>query len=273
MPFVQTADKTELHYTDWGQGRPVVLIHGWPLSSSMWEYQAAPLVEAGFRVVAYDRRGFGKSSQPYSGYDYDTLADDLACVLDHLDLEDAVLVGFSMGGGDVARYMSRHEGQRVGKVALVSAVTPFLLKGPDNPDGVDGSIFEGMIEGLKADRPHFLYTFSKGFFNAGMLNFQISDETRQQFMIEGLKASAKATIDCVEAFGRTDFRGDLRHFTVPTLVIHGDADQTVPFEASGKRIPAMLPGAELKVYEGSPHALNVTDKQKLTEDLAAFARI
>jgi pimeloyl-ACP methyl ester carboxylesterase len=193
-------------------------------------------------------------------------------VLDHLDLDDVVLVGFSMGGGEVARYMSRHSGERVGRVALVSAVPPYLLKGSDNPDGVDGAIFDQIIDGLRQDRPNFLYSFSKSFFNAGMLNFQISDETRQQFMIEGLKASAKATIDCVKAFGRTDFRQDLRHFHVPTLVIHGDADQTVPLDASGKRVPSMVPGAELKVYPGAPHALNFTDKEKLSNDLIAFAK-
>jgi pimeloyl-ACP methyl ester carboxylesterase len=272
MPFITTADQTELFYNDWGVGRPIVLIHGWPVNSAMWEYQAEPLVEAGFRVVAYDRRGFGKSSQPYSGYDYDTMADDLAAILDGLDLQEATLVGFSMGGGEVARYMSRHGGRRVAKAALVSAVTPYLLKTDDNPDGVDGGIFDGMIEGLRKDRPNFLATFAKSFFNAGMLNFQISSEILQQFVDQALEASPKATIECVKAFGRTDFRADMAHFKVPTLIIHGDADQTVPMDASAARVPALVPGAELKVYEGSPHGLHITDKDRLAEDLIAFAR-
>ncbi|MBC8130985.1 MAG: alpha/beta hydrolase [Rhizobiaceae bacterium] len=272
MPFVTTADKTELFYNDWGQGKPIVLIHGWPVTSAMWEYQAAPLVEAGFRVVAYDRRGFGKSSQPYHGYEYDTLADDLGAVLDHLDLEDAVLVGFSMGGGEVARYMSRHSGRRVGKAVLVAAVTPFLLKTDDNPEGVPASVFEEMIAGLRKDRPNFLATFAKSFFNAGMLNFQISNEILGQFVAQALEASPKATIDCVKAFGTTDFRGDMAHFKVPTLIIHGDADQTVPLDHSAKHLPAMIPGAVLKIYEGAPHALQFTEKDRLTQDLVAFAR-
>jgi len=271
MPFVTTTDKTELFYNDWGTGTPIVLIHGWPVTSAMWEYQAAPLVEAGFRVIAYDRRGFGKSSQPHTGYDYDTLADDLAAVLEHLDLDGAVLVGFSMGGGEVARYMSRHGGRRVAKTVLVAAVTPYLLKTDDNPDGVDASVFDGIQEGLRADRPHFLAGFAKLFFNAGLLNFQVSAETQQQFVAQALEASPKATLDCVAAFSRTDFRADMAHFTVPTLVIHGDADQTVPFASSGKRIPALIPGAELKVYEGAPHGLQFTEMARLTEDLVAFA--
>jgi pimeloyl-ACP methyl ester carboxylesterase len=271
MPFIKTADQTELYYTDWGTGTPIVLIHGWPVTSAMWEYQAAPLVEAGFRVVAYDRRGFGKSSQPYDGYDYDTLSDDLAAVLDQLGLDNAVLVGFSMGGGEVARYMSRHGGKRVAKAVLVSAVTPYLLKTSDNPEGVDASVFEEILDGLRADRPHFLAGFAKSFLNAGMLNFQISAEILDQFVSLALMASPKATLDCVTAFSRTDFRPDLAHFKVPTLVIHGDADQTVPFAASAERVPSLVPSAELKVYEGAPHGLYFTEKDRLTADIIAFA--
>ncbi|WP_456316363.1 alpha/beta fold hydrolase [Teichococcus vastitatis] len=208
MPFAKAPDGTEIFFKDWGSGRPVVLIHGWPLNADMWEYQAPVLASAGLRVISYDRRGFGRSGQPWSGYNYDTLADDLAAVMDHLDLRDATLVGFSMGGGEVARYLSRHGAAgRVSRAVLVSAVTPFLLRTADNPDGVDRSVFDGMIEGLQKDRPNFLATFGKQFFGAGLLTFSISSELLQWASMLALQASPKATMDCVRAFSETDFRG------------------------------------------------------------------
>ena len=272
MPFIKTGDGTHLFYKDWGSGPPVVLIHGWPLDADMWEYQAPTLAHAGFRVVAYDRRGFGRSDQPWMGYDYNTLADDLKAVIDTLDLKSVSLVGFSMGGGEIARYMSRAGGANVSKAVLVSAVTPFMMKTADNPEGVDRGIFDGMIAGLKKDRPHFLANFSKGFFGVGMLSSPASSELIQWCGNLAMLASPKATVDCVTAFGETDFRPDMAAFNVPTLVIHGDGDQTVPFESSGKRAAAMIAGAELKVYDGAPHAVPFTHAERLTQDLLAFLR-
>jgi pimeloyl-ACP methyl ester carboxylesterase len=238
----------------------------------MWEYQAPALAASGFRVIAYDRRGFGRSGQPWSGYDYDTLTDDLKAVLDHLDLQDVALVGFSMGGGEIARYMSRHGGARVTKAVLVSAVTPFMLKTADHPNGADAAVFQGMIDGLKADRPQFLADFSKGFFGVGLLSSPVSNALIQWAGNLAMQASPKATVDCVKAFGETDFRADMTAFKVPTLVIHGDADQTVPIDISGKAAAAAIPGARLEIYEGASHAVPFTHAQRLTRDLLAFLK-
>ena len=270
MPFIKATDGTQLYYKDWGHGPPVVLIHGWPLDADMWEYQAPVLAQAGYRVVSYDRRGFGRSDQPWSGYDYNTFADDLRAVIDTLALKEAALVGFSMGGGEVARYMSRAGGANVSRAVLVSAVTPYMLKTADNLEGVDRSVFEGMIAGLKKDRPNFLSTFSKGFFGAGMLSSPVSSDLIQWTGNLAMLASPKATVDCVTAFGETDFRPDMGAFTVPTLVIHGADDKTVPLAASGKRAAAMIPTAELKVYDGAPHAVPFTHAERLMQDLLAF---
>ena len=272
MHHIETADGTSIYARDWGTGPAIVLVHGWPLDADMWEYQAMPLAEQGFRVITYDRRGFGRSSQPWSGYDYDTMADDLKMVMDTLAVEDSLLVGFSMGGGEAARYMSRHGGKGVSKVAFVSAVTPYLLKTPDNPEGVDKSVFDGMVEGLRKDRPHFLAGFGKKFFGVGMISSPVSDEVLDWTLSMAMLGSPKATIDCVKAFGETDFRKDLATIKVPTLVIHGDADETVPLEASGKRTAEMVQGARLLVYPGEPHGLQMTAKDRLVSDLAAFAR-
>jgi len=272
MPFVETTDKTTLFYNDWGSGRPVLLIHGWPLDSDMWEYQSVFLASEGLRVVAYDRRGFGRSSQPWSGYDYDTLADDLKALLDKLDLQDVTLVGFSMGGGEVARYMSRHGGARVSKAVLLAAVTPFMAKTTDNPGGVDRGVFDQMIEGLKKDRPHFLATFGKAFFGAGLLNFTVTAEVMQWASMMALMGSLKATLDCVRAFSETDFRRDMDAFRVPTLVIHGGADATVPPDKSGRIAAKMITGAEYQEYPGAPHGLFFTEKDRLNQDLLAFVR-
>ena len=270
MPFLDARDGTKLFYKDWGSGPPVVLIHGWPLDADMWEYQAPVLAQAGYRVISYDRRGFGRSDQPWSGYDYNTLADDLKAVIDTLGLKEEALVGFSMGGGEVARYMSRAGGANVSRAVLVSAVTPYLLKTADNEEGVDRSVFEGMIAGLKKDRPSFLATFSKGFFGVGMLSSPVSSELVQWAGNLAMLASPKATTDCVTAFAETDFRPDMAALAVPTLLVHGSDDKTVPLDASSRRAAAMLPRAELKVYDGAPHAIPFTHADRLTQDLLDF---
>jgi pimeloyl-ACP methyl ester carboxylesterase len=273
MPFIETSDTTSLFYNDWGTGRPVVLIHGWPLQADMWEYQSVFLASHGLRVIAYDRRGFGRSSQPWTGYDYDTLADDLATVLETLDVHDATLVGFSMGGGEVARCIGKHGSSRVAKAVLVSSVTPYLQKGADNPDGVDKSVFDQMVDGLHNDRPHFLAAFGKQFFGAGLLNFEVTSEILQWSLGMALQASPKATLDCVRAFAETDFRADLAAVRVPTLVIHGGSDATVPADKSGRLAAALVAGAEYKEYDGAPHALFFTERDRLNRDLLEFSKL
>ena len=272
MPYFETKDGTAIHYNDWGAGPPIVLIHGWPLDADMWEYQSVHLARGGYRVVTYDRRGFGRSGQPWSGYDYDTMAGDLATLLDKLDLVGVTLVGFSMGGGEVARYVGTHGTARIARVALISAVTPYLLKGPGNEDGVDKGVFDQIVDGLQTDRPGFLAPFGKAFFGAGLLNFSVSSEILQWAQQMALLASPKATVDCVRAFSETDFRGDLAKLSVPTLIVHGDADQTVPLAASGERTGKLLPHARFEVYGGAPHALMYTERDRLNADLMAFMR-
>ena len=270
MPYIAVADGTQIFYNDWGTGKPIVLIHGWPVNADMWEYTAPFLAANGLRVIAYDRRGFGRSSQPWSGYTYDTMADDLAALLDKLDVRGVTLVGFSMGGGEVARYLSRHGAARVAKAVLVSSVLPYLLKTDGNPDGVPHAVFDTMYEGLKSDRPNFLASFGKAFFGAGLLNFQVSSELLQWTSNLAMEASPKATYDCVTAFSATDFRGDIASFTIPTMIIHGSSDHTVPFEHSSQRVAKMLPTARLEVYDGAPHGLFFTEKDRLNADLLNF---
>jgi len=272
MPYVQALDGTLLHYNDWGTGAPIVLIHGWPLDADMWEYQSVHLASQGFRVITYDRRGFGRSAQPWDGYDYDTMCGDLAAVIGHLNLSGVTLVGLSMGGGEVARYLARYGSERIARAALVSAVTPYLLKTDGNNEGVDRSVFDKMVEGLKADRPGFLASFGKMFFGAGLLNFSVSSEILQWASMLALRGSPRATLACVRAFSETDFRADLRGVRVPLLVVHGDADHTVPLAASAERIAALAPHAELKVYGGAPHALMYTERDRLNADLISFVR-
>lgn len=263
----------KLFYQDLNPGNAkstVVLIHGWPLSHEMWDYQLTELPSHGLRVVAYDRRGFGKSSQPWDGYNYDTLASDLKAVLDELDLQNVTLVGFSMGGGEVARYMSRYGGARVSKVAFVSAVTPYLLKTDDNPDGVDQSVFDDIIENIQKDRADFLQTFGKQFYGVSLLNKPVSQAHLDGDFARAYVASQKATLDCANAFATTDFRNDLPHIQVPALVIHGDSDKTVPIESSGELTAGALSNAQYLVYEGEPHGLFFTQKDRLNEDLISF---
>jgi len=270
MPFIQSSGSVDLFYQDWGSGRPVVLIHGWPLHADMWEHQSLFLAENGYRVVTYDRRGFGRSSQPWNGYEYDCFAADLKAVMDGLDLHDATLVGFSMGGGEVARYLSKYGSGRVSKAVFVASVTPFLLKTEDNPEGVDRSVFDGIIEGLKKDRPNFLANFNKDFYGAGLLNFSVSSDLLEWSREMAMLGSLRATVECVRAWSETDFRGDLAAITVPTLVIHGDDDATVPLKIAGQRTAEMVRGAELKVYKGGPHGLFHTHADQLNQDLRTF---
>ncbi|MEN3793478.1 alpha/beta hydrolase [Fulvimarina sp. MAC3] len=274
MPYLTTNDDVDLFFNDWGTGRPIVLVHGWPLNADMWAYTANELVERGFRVIAYDRRGFGRSEQPTSGYDYDKLSDDLAAIMDYLQVEDAVLVGFSMGGGEVARYMSRHqpEGRRVGKAALVSAVTPYMAKDDSNPDGLPTDTFDSFIAELNKDRPGFLSGFGKQFYGVDDGSDAVSPAYLNWTQQLAMMGSLRATIACVNAFGKTDFREDLKAFDVPTLVIHGTGDSIVPFEISGKKTAEMLSDAELKAYDGEPHGLHYTSQDRLVDDIAAFAK-
>jgi len=260
----------EIFYQDLGQGNPVVLIHGWPLDSQSWEHQLMELPKHDLRVIAYDRRGFGKSSKPWDGYDYDTLADDLKAVLDELDLQNVTLVGFSMGGGEIARYMSRYNGARVAKVAFVSAVTPFMMKTDDNPSGVDKSTFDEMVEGVQKDRADFLSSFGKKFFGVGLLDHSVSQATLNWSQSIALQATPKATLDCIYSFASTDFRQDLATIKVPTLIIHGTSDKIVPIETGGQQTAQLLPQAQYIEYDGAPHGLNVTEKDRLNQDLLAF---
>jgi len=274
MPKLQVGTENEnpieLYYEDHGTGKPVVLIHGWPLSARSWENQVPALVEAGYRVIAYDRRGFGSSSQPWEGYNYDTLTSDLDALLQKLDLREVTLVGFSMGGGEVARYIGTHGTERVAKAVFASAIPPYLYTTDDNPDGaLDDEAIAGFEAGVKNDRLAFLDEFTTMFFSAGRKN-KISDPQREYARDIAAFASPKGTLDCIAAFGRTDFRADLEKVTVPTLVIHGDSDGIVPFEASGKRTAEKIAGAELVVIEGGPHGINATHAEEFNTALLDF---
>lgn len=260
MPYVTTRtapQATGLWYEDLGTGRPVVLIHGWPLSHRMWESQLLALLDAGHRVIAYDRRGFGGSGRPAGGYDYDSLAADLHDLLETLDLRDVTLVGFSMGGGEVARYLARHGESRVAQAVLAGAVTPYLLQGDDNPAGVPATVFETMLAAVRADRLAFLDDFFPVFYGKKGAKRAGGDLVAFSKAIAWM-ASPVATLECIRAFGFTDFRDDLRKITVPLTVIHGDDDQVVPIDASGERVPDFVPHARLEVIDGAPHGFAAT---------------
>ncbi|MBA3943922.1 MAG: alpha/beta hydrolase [Herpetosiphonaceae bacterium] len=270
MAYITTRDNTKLYVKDWGTGRPVILMHGWPLSADSWDDSALALATAGFRAIAYDRRGFGRSDQPWSGYDYDTLADDLAAVVEQTGAQDAAIIGFSMGGGEVARYMSRHGGKHVTKAGLIGSVVPYMLKTADNPHGVDQGVFDGITAGIKADRAQFFAGFFKNFFSGGLLSKGVSDEVIEWARNLAMQAGLRPTLACAQAFASTDFRPDLASFSVPTLIIHGTGDKIVPIDAAGRQAAKGIPNSKLIEYDGASHGLFATHKEQLTNDLLAF---
>ena len=274
MPLLTTTaiPPTEIYYEDMGRGRPVVLIHGWPLNGRMWEGQVNALLDAGYRCVTYDRRGFGNSGRPGGGFDYDTFSSDLRDVVTALDLQNAMLVGFSMGGGEVARYLGRYGDDRVSRAMLVAAVPPFLLKTPDNAGGVEPSVFDDMIAGVKRDRIKFLSDFLKGFFNWEPGKPVPSEEAIVYVKSLAWIASPLATQQCITAFGTTDFRRDLAKIRIPVLVVHGDADRIVPLELSGRKAAAAIAGSRLEVLSGAPHGLTVTHGDELNRLMLGFLR-
>ncbi|MGW6983441.1 alpha/beta fold hydrolase [Streptomyces sp. NPDC054932] len=274
MPYIKVSEgrsaPVELYYEDHGTGRPVVLIHGWPLSGASWEKQTAALLAAGHRVVTYDRRGFGRSDQPADGYDYDTFASDLNAVLTALDLRDAVLVGFSMGTGEATRYLGTYGSERIERAVMIGVVPPFLLKTDDNPGGVDAGVFKGIEEAITADRFAFMTAFFADFYNVDVLGGErISEEAVRASWNVAVGASAKATLDCVQAW-LTDFRADLPRIDVPTLIIHGDADRTLPIDATAVPLARNITGAQLTVVPGGPHGLTWTHAAEVNAALLAF---
>ena len=265
----ENSRKIELHYNDHGSGDTVVLIHGWPLSGASWEKQVWALVKAGYRVITYDRRGFGESTKPADGYDYDTLTDDLEAILTKLDLTNVTLVGFSMGGGEVARYLGKYGTERVKKAAFISAITPALLKTSDNPEGIDEKIFDQIQEGLAKDRPAFLTKFFYDFFNVGILNQRISEDAVKLHWTIAALSSPIAMYQTVTAW-KEDFRNDLESVSIPVLVVHGNSDKTVPLPNSGKRMKDLTKNCKYVELDGAPHGLNWTHWEELNEHLISF---
>lgn len=265
----ENSGNIDLYYEDHGTGKPVILIHGWPLSGKSWEKQVPALLNAGYRVITYDRRGFGESSKPTSGYDYDILAADLDKLMKELNLNDVVLVGFSMGGGEVARYLGSYGSERVNKAVFISAIPPYLLKTSDNPEGVDGSVFDEIKQSIIVDRLAFLSNFFSDFYNADVLKNRVNDEIIQFSWNIASIASPSGTLDCVQSW-LTDFREDLKGIEIPTLIIHGDQDRIVPFPNSGKRMPEFVKGSKLVVVKNGPHNIAWTHAEEVNNELLNF---
>ncbi len=265
LPYVATADGTMLYYKDWGSGEPIVFVHSWAMASDMWQYQMAPLVKAGYRCIAYDRRGHGRSTQPAHGYDYDTLADDLAALMEHLELRDVAMIGHSMGPGEIVRYISRHGSGRVSKIVMLAPTTPFTLQTPDNPNGLPGAMFEAFRAEWLKDFPGWLAKNARPF---------VMPDTSDQLLQWGLNmmlgTSMIAVIECNRAVVETDFRAELPRIKVPTLIIQGTVDVSAPLELTGRRTEALIPGSKLIVYEGAPHGLMLTHIERLNADILSF---
>ena len=272
MPRITTKDGTRIYYKDWGSGPPVVFSHGWPLNADAWDDQLFFFASNGYRAIAHDRRGHGRSSQPWTGNDMDTYADDLAALVKELDLSNVIHIGHSTGGGEVARYIGRHGTKRVAKAVLVGAVPPGMLKTAKNPDGVPIEAFDQIRAGVKGDRSQFYKDLSASFYGANRPGATVSQGVRDAFWLMSMQAGFPAAYDCIKAFSETDFTEDLKKIDVPTLVIHGDDDQIVPIAVGGLRSAKMIKGATLEVYKGAPHGLMTTHKQQFNTDLLQFAR-
>ena len=272
MSTIKTKDGTEIFYKDWGSGAPVIFSHGWPLTADAWEDQMMFLAEHGFRTIAHDRRGHGRSSQPWGGNHMDQYADDLAELLEKLDLKGATMIGHSTGGGEVARYIGRHGTKRVAKAVLVGAVPPLMLKTAANPGGLPIDVFDGIRKGVAADRSQFFKDLTTPFFGANRAGSKVTQGMRDSFWMQGMMGGLKNMYDCIKAFSETDFTEDLKKFDVPTLLIHGDDDQIVPIGAAAQRSVQLIKGATLKVYKGGDHGLAATHKDQLNADLLAFVK-
>jgi non-heme chloroperoxidase len=270
MSTLTTKDGTQIYYKDWGSGQPVVFSHGWPLSADAWEDQMVFLGARGYRCIAHDRRGHGRSGQPWNGNEMDTFADDLAALVEKLALKNAIHVGHSMGGGEVARYIGRHGTKRVAKAVLIGAVAPLMLKTAANPTGLPIETFDKVRAGVLADRSQFFKDFSAPFYGANRPHSRVSQGLRDSFWLQGMQAGLKAVLDCIKAFSETDFTEDLKKFDVPTLIMHGDDDQIVPIGGSAMLSSKIVKGATLKVYAGLPHGLCSTNKDQINADLFAF---
>jgi non-heme chloroperoxidase len=270
MNTITTKDGTQIYYKDWGSGQPVVFSHGWPLSADAWEDQMVFLSARGYRCIAHDRRGHGRSSQPWNGNEMDTYADDLATLVETLDLKNPIHIGHSMGGGEVARYIGRHGTKRVAKAVLIAAVTPLMLKTAANPGGLPIDAFDKIRAGVLADRSQFFKDFSAPFYGANRPNSKVSQGLRDSFWLQGMLAGFKSVFDCIKAFSETDFTEDLKKFDVPTLIMHGDDDQIVPISSSAMLSSKIVKGSTLKVYSGLPHGLCSTHKDQINADLLAF---
>ena len=269
---ITTKDGTQIYYKDWGTGRPVVFSHGWPLTADAWEGQMVYLGERGFRAIAHDRRGHGRSGQPWNGNDMDTYADDLATLIETLDLRDAVLVGHSTGGGEVARYIGRHGTKRVAKAVLLGAVPPIMLKTAANPGGLPMDVFDGIRAGVRADRSQFFKDLTVPFYGANRPGSKVSQGLKDSFWFMGMQGSLKAELGCIKQFSETDFTEDLKKIDVPTLIVHGDDDQIVPIADSAMLSAKLVKDSTLKVYAGAPHGLASTHQEQFNADLLAFIR-
>ena len=270
MNHIRTTDDVRLRVKDWGRGRAVVMMHGWPLSSDTFDDLGMAIANAGMRAIAYDRRGFGRSQQPWDGYDYDTLADDLAAVIDQTKAEDVTLLGFSMGGGEVARYLSRHGASKIKQAVLIGSIVPYMLKTADNPIGVEQSVFDGMAKSIATDRAAFWPPFFKAFYGVSLGSHPVSQEVLDWSCDISMQASLRATLECARAFSSTDLRQDLRSFSMPTLIIHGVADQTVPIDTSARAAAKGISGSTLIEYDGAPHGLLASHKGRIIGDVMKF---